>query len=88
MKDDIVFVLFKDETLHGKNEFKKSVKKYGSQINIDNVYLRIINYQVDKYGQTLSDAGSLNYFAEQKMSGNSSRRRKLNEHKKGCKYDG
>lgn len=84
-KNDIVFTKFKDSPTNGKDSFKKSVKKYIHEINVDEVYRRIVNYQIEKYGRTLDDRyDSLNYFQKQNMSGNSSRRRKLNEHKKGC----
>lgn len=85
MKDDIVFALFKDKPTNGKDLFKKSVKKYIHEINVNEVYRRIINYQIKKYGYTLDDRyDSLNYFQKQNMSGNSSRNRKIKEHRKGC----
>lgn len=53
MKDDIVFALYKDVPIGRKDEFKRTVAKYIDDINFNDVFLRIVNYQVDKYDTQL-----------------------------------
>lgn len=54
MKDEIVFALFKDEEIHSMDYFKFLTKKINGDFNISKVYIRIINYQIEKYGISLS----------------------------------
>lgn len=54
MKNDIVFALYKDQAIGNKNEFREKVKKYIKDINLDELFIRITNYQIETYGLTLS----------------------------------
>lgn len=54
MKNDIVFALYKDQAIGNKNEFREKVKKYIKDINLDELFIKITNYQIDTYGLTLS----------------------------------
>lgn len=54
MKDEIVFALYKDTAIGSKDEFRKKVKKYLKDINFDELFIRITNYQIDTYGLTLT----------------------------------
>lgn len=54
MKDEIVFALYKDKAIGSKDEFRRTIKKFIKDINVNEVFLRITNYQIDTYGLTLS----------------------------------
>lgn len=72
MKDDIVFSLYKDTPLNSKNDFIELVKPFKNQINVNDVYLRIVNYQVEKYGSGLYDKYDLlNHNEREVLSGKS-----------------
>lgn len=56
-KFELVFNIYKDEIIKNK-EFRKKIKeKYGfSDIVISDIIARIVNYQIEKYGQRKSNA--------------------------------
>ena len=56
-KLELVFNIYKDEIIKNK-EFRRKIKeKYGfSDIVISNLIARIVNYQIEKYGQRKSNA--------------------------------
>ena len=56
-KVELVFNIYKDEIIKNK-EFRRKIKeKYGfSDIVISNLIARIVNYQIEKYGQRKSNA--------------------------------
>ena len=55
-KLELVFNIYKDEIIKNK-EFRRKIKeKYGfSDIFISNLIVRIVNYQIKKYGQRKSN---------------------------------
>lgn len=55
-KLELVFNIYKDEIIKNK-EFRRKIKeKYGfSDIIISNLIVRIVNYQIEKYGQRKSN---------------------------------
>lgn len=55
-KLELVFNIYKDEIIKNK-EFRRKIKeKYGfSDIVISNLIVRIVNYQIEKYGQRKSN---------------------------------
>ena len=56
-KLELVFNIYKDEIIKNK-EFRRKIKeKYGfSDIVISDIIARIVNYQIEKYGQRKSNA--------------------------------
>lgn len=50
MKEDILFVTLKDKPVLSSNELKKKYK----DVNVTDLRMRIINYQVMKYGYQLT----------------------------------
>ena len=56
-KLELVFNIYKDEIIKNK-EFRRKIKeKYGfSDIVISDLIARIVNYQIEKYGQRKSNA--------------------------------
>lgn len=53
MKNDIVFALLKDKPMGSKQEFQKQIKRYYQDIDETNLYSKITNYQIEKYGTAL-----------------------------------
>lgn len=53
-EENYVFEKYKDTTLKGSGYFRKEVEKY-KNINVSDVYAKIINYQIKTYGETLSE---------------------------------
>lgn len=52
-KENIVFEEYKDKVLKNANSFKyKVLKKYGFKPST-NLYKKIVNYQIEKYGKSL-----------------------------------
>lgn len=54
MKNEIVFALFKDEVIGSKDQFRSKIKKYIKDVNVNELFIRITNYQIDTYGLPLS----------------------------------
>ena len=54
MKNEIVFALFKDEVIGSKDHFRSKIKKYIKDVNVNELFIRITNYQIDKYGLPLT----------------------------------
>jgi hypothetical protein len=56
MKENIIFSLYKDKPVRSAKEFRNEIeRKYGKEVNAKELYLRITNYQIDKYGYMLWD---------------------------------
>lgn len=55
MKEEIMFVMFKDTPLNNKETFWSKSHKILNEEEINRVYKRIVNYQVEKYGRNLYD---------------------------------
>ena len=65
-KEDYIFEIYKDTYIHGAKKFIKDVKdKYNLDIN-NELYKRIINYQIKKYGSQLSYGGQIEFVPKNK----------------------
>lgn len=53
MKNEIVFALYKDKAIGSKKEFKEKIRDYIKDVNVSELFVRITNYQIDKYGRVL-----------------------------------
>lgn len=53
MKEKLLFEMYKDTNLIGAQYFKKEMRKYKLE-DPNALYIKIINYQVKKYGGTLA----------------------------------
>lgn len=52
-KEKFIFEEFKDQPLHGAKHFKENIRqKYGMEATSD-LYTKLINYQIMKYGNPL-----------------------------------
>jgi hypothetical protein len=51
-KGELVFNIHKEDTIEDTIRYKKNLeKKYGLNVDeVHNLFVRIINYQIDKYG--------------------------------------
>ncbi len=56
MKEDIIFSLYKDKPVKNAKKFQKEIIKKYKDINVKELYLRITNYQLDKYDHVLWDS--------------------------------
>ena len=53
--EGVLFNKYKDENLHNSEYFKSLLKKQNIKgINVENLYRKIVNYQIDKYGEQIS----------------------------------
>lgn len=84
MKNELIFELYKGKPTGNKKNFKKDVLKYGKDIDVDNLYIKIINYQIDKYGHQLNYYDP-NFFELQKTMGMNQKINKTREYRKGNK---
>lgn len=63
-KEQFIFEEEKDTPVESASKFKKKItKKYGREINVRDIYIKVINYQVKTYGTTLDD--SLTYYTKE-----------------------
>ena len=75
-KEELLFVMYKD-TVETGNEKKRAVLKAKyPDVNISNLHIRIINYQVKKYGCSLNDGRANKEDYKAKMLKVKNRRRK------------
>lgn len=85
-KEDILFALYKDKSINGSESFYKEMKQYKNEVNLRNLYTRIVNYQIDKYGTTLDGRNeTTNYVEEMCLKGNWNRKQRCREYRKGNK---
>lgn len=73
MKDEIIFALYKDKPIGNKKLFNKQCEKYAKQININEMYRKIVNYQIDTYGNTLNNFDPT-WFEKNKLLGKISKK--------------
>lgn len=53
--EGVLFNKYKDENLHNSEYFKSLLKKQNiKDVHAENLYRKIVNYQIDKYGEQLS----------------------------------
>ena len=52
-KEDYVFTQYKDKPLINARVFKKMIREKYKNIDVDNLYIKIIIYQVKEYGESL-----------------------------------
>lgn len=50
-KEELIFNQYKDQIIYNTDWFRSRVKD--KDINVEKVYRRIVNYQIDKYGESL-----------------------------------
>ena len=55
MKEDIIFSLYKDKHVRNAKRFREEIEKKYGDVNAKELYLRITNYQLDKYDHVLWD---------------------------------
>lgn len=54
--ENIIFAKEKDKVLGGSKKFRKHIlETYDLEVNVSDIYKRIINYQIEKYGEVLND---------------------------------
>lgn len=68
MKEELLFVMYKDKILGSSQVFKGMITKY-KVADPTRLYTRIVNYQIKKYGETLSPR-SFKHTEEQKIKVN------------------
>lgn len=53
-KEEFAFYRYKNKSFKNAQVLKgELIKRYGKNIDVSNIYLRIVDYQVKKYGMTL-----------------------------------
>lgn len=81
--EKLIFEAFKDKYIRNAEAFRQYIKKeYNYEVSTD-LYKKIVNYQVKKYGETLSNRVQREYnkYFYQKDSLQRARRRKSNAEK-------
>lgn len=51
--DNLLFEMFKDKCLKSKERFTRTLGELGYKVDIGDLYRRIVNYQIQKFGCTL-----------------------------------
>lgn len=84
-KEQAIYEFEKDSSFSGAKEFKFKIKqKYGFEPSSD-LYRRITNYQIRKYGEPLSNSKGHDYISKYSIKRNAKRRRIENEYIKNRK---
>ena len=66
--ENYLFEVFKDSTFKGSGEFKIVLKDF-IDIDYSRLYIRIVNYQVKKYGTNLHrNSGVLSSYKKREMA--------------------
>ena len=55
--EDILFERYKDVSFAGIKPFKETIKEY-TDVNANDIYARILNYQIKTYGEALTVNGT------------------------------
>ena len=66
--EDILFEKYKDIAFGGIKPFKEAIQDYLDIVNANDIYARILNYQIKTYGQALTVIGT-NMAKIKKISG-------------------
>lgn len=86
-KENIVFEEYKEKAFKKAKDFRDEVKKHYGFIPSSDLYTKIINYQINKYGTTLIGGYAIeeiNNFGDKKRTIRL-RRIESNERKRKCK---
>lgn len=75
-KEEYIFEIYKDKYLGGSKNFIKEIKDNFNLTVTDDLYKKIINYQVKKYGRQLDYGGHIEYIPKNK---NRNRKRRLRD---------
>ena len=54
MKTEILFAKYKDTPVKNKKKFQLALKEFANEIDVGDLWTRIQNYQIDKYGEPIS----------------------------------
>ena len=60
-KENMIFQMFKDKCIGTAQKFKKEMKDKYNIDNVRDVYIKIVNYQVEKYGEQLRSGTTITY---------------------------
>ena len=52
--EEIIFQRNKDKRFRNAEEFKGTILKNFKNVDVSKIYVKIVNYQIKKYGQTLN----------------------------------
>ena len=55
-KENLIFNMFKDTSVIGAKKFKAKIEKMYSGVDYSTIYRKILNYQIEKYGDELRPA--------------------------------
>lgn len=81
-KEQAIYEFEKDKAFSGANEFRTRIKeKYGFVPN-SNLYRRIINYQIKKYGEPLANSKQQDFVLKHNIVRNAKKRRQEKEYSK------
>lgn len=82
-KEEYLFAKYKDKCIYSAAKFKGEIKDY-KNINASDLYVRIINYQIKKYGRPLSGTGNRPmYIPLENINNNSSKRKQSRNSTRG-----
>lgn len=59
-KEDCIFEELKDKSFQNAKDFKERLVKKYKNVNVQNIYLRVANYQIKKYGTILRGYNKIN----------------------------
>lgn len=84
-KEQAIYEFEKDSSFSGTREFRTKIKsKYGLEPSSE-LYRRITNYQIKKYGEPLSNSKGHDYISKYSINRNAKKRRSGNEYLKNRK---
>lgn len=59
--DEFLFELYKDKPIYGARRLKKEIKEFYNYNASSDLYARIVNYQIGKYGEMIALGCEISY---------------------------
>lgn len=56
-EEEYLFAKYKDKGFNNSRSFKSKIRKTHKNIDVDSLYIRVIRYQIKKYGKILCGNG-------------------------------
>lgn len=68
-KEDLLFEMFKDTVATGTELRRKELQNKYPDVNISNLHIRIVNYQVKNYGASLNNKSLVREYEQKNNKG-------------------
>lgn len=77
-KEQLIFEKYKNQIMYSSDWFRSQIKD--EDVNVENLYRKIVNYQIDKFGIQLYKKGMKMGLDYENTKGDFDKPMKINEH--------